>query len=136
MNYNPLESVVNYFKSLYQGVRGALGDITQKVNISLIPSSGLEFAVAGVPNSVLNRQPETQDNLQGYFFEDYGVRSYGRIGRNVVVTRSDGTKIHLDNPRNSNGIDERYVKNVLMNHGIGANNKIAGKIAKLLRQKS
>ena len=133
MQYKPLESAVKYFTGLYESAK----DIVQKLENSLIPSSGLELAVAGVPNSVLKRQPETPDKLQGYFFADYGVRDYRRTGRDlVVVTRSDGKQIPLAIPRNGNGIDDQYVQGALRNHGIDVNNKTAGKIAKLLRQKS
>lgn len=134
MDYKPLkDAMVSYFRDAYNSI----SSIGQRVMDTLNPSSGLEnrLAFASVPNPVLNRQLETPDKLQGYFFAEYGVRSYGPKGRVIVITRSDGKQISLERPRNNNFAEEA-VRQALANNGISANNKLVGKIAKLLRQKS
>ena len=131
MMYKPLETAVSYFKDLYRGAH----NVAQKIGNSLMPGSGLELAVSGVPNSVLSTRTEAPDKLRGYLLaKDYGVRDYQLRGRKVVVTRSDGKQIPLDVPRNGNGVNDQYVRDILGNHGIDVNNKKAGKIAKLLRE--
>ncbi len=102
-----------------------------------MPSSGLELAVSGVPNSVFNESTtQTPDKLKGYLFADHGVRSYRREGNNtVIVTRTDGKRIALGGaPKNANAA-EQYVRGFLGNRGIKIDNKTAEKIAKMLREK-
>ena len=130
MMYKPLETAVSYFKDLYHGAH----NITRKIGNSLMPISGLELAVAGVPNPVLSARTEAPGKMQGYLLAVYGVDNYVMTGRKVVVTRSDGKQIPLDIPRKGNGIDDQYVKNALKNHGIEINNKKAKRIAKMLRE--
>ena len=52
----------------------------------------------------------------------------------VVITRSDGKQIPITPPRNGNFAEEA-VRQALTNNGIDANNKIIGKIAKMLRER-
>ena len=61
MHYKPLESAVKYAVELYNTLYQHAADFTQKIGNSLMPS-GLELAVAGVPNSFMSKRPiETID---------------------------------------------------------------------------
>ena len=136
MQYKPLELAVDYFRDFYGGAK----NVVQKLRNSLMPSSGLELAVAGMPNSLIDKKPaETSDKSQGYFFAEYGVKDYTLKytpkGRGVVVTRSDGKQILLEPIRNGNFAEEA-VRQALINNNISANNKLIGKIAKLLRERA
>ena len=130
MQYKPFESAVKYFIGVYESAK----NIVQKLENSLIPNSGLELAVAGMPNLVLNRQPETPYKTEGYLFAEYSVRDYRRKGKAVVITRSDGKQIPLEPLRNGN-FTEAAVRQALTNNSISANNKLVGRIAKLLRER-
>ena len=87
MQYKPLESAVKYFIGLYGSAKG----IVQKLD-SLIPSSGLEFAVAGIPNSALSTRTEATDKMQGYLLAAYGVNGYVRTGRKELWHEAMGNK--------------------------------------------
>lgn len=133
MQYKPLENVINYFIGLYRSAK----DTAQKFGNSLMPSR-LELALEGMPNPVLNRQPETPDKLKGYLFAEYIVTGYRREGRGVtVVVKGDkGSKtIRLD-PQTNESIIEGYVRGTFINKGVIPTSSVVKKIAKLLGKKA
>ena len=131
MQYKPLETAERYFTNLYQDAK----NIAQKIGNSLLPNSGLELALAGVPNSVL-RGVSNDPKLQGYLLAEYSVRDYQKSGRGVIVHVHGGKgakTIALEPPKDSNHV-EAYVRGKLSNGGIKANNGTIKKVAKLLRE--
>ena len=130
MDYRPIKNAMSYLTDVYCGIK----DLTQKIGNSLKPS-GLELALAGVPNSVLYKPQPFQlerSKLQGYFFADYGIKSFNPQHRKVIVTRSDGRTIPLDVKGVKEGQEESFVTSALGNNGIH-DKSIIRKIANALR---
>lgn len=143
MDYKPLKDVMNYLRKGYD-------NLTERVGSLLSPNSGLELAVAGIPNGYSNKLPiEIQDKLQGYSFASKGNKggakrrgsssiTYTRAGRSELrVTWPDGVTVSFlkSNMPPSDGYVS-YVKGHLEANERPSNNKIAKRIAAMLRERN
>ncbi len=84
--------------------------------------SGLELAVAGVPNDFLHSNSTTKEYGGGVIPQNakyrYGIKDISSDGKNVKIVRSDGRTITL-HPESVKHEAKGYVSAVLGNIGLG-----------------
>lgn len=134
MIYRPSE-FLQYLNGLYNGAYSALTKKVHKLlsETNLSVPSGLEFALAGMPNNPVKEKPlQTKSKTNDYVHLSSSIKEYNVNGSAVVVRRNgDGKEIAL-RLGDIKGTPEQYVKQVLSNHGIRPESSKIKKIVRLL----
>lgn len=94
------------------------------------PNGGLEFAVAGMPNSVA-REPYVHKVIDGYVLQS-NVNGWHTEGNKVMVRGEGGKKTVPLDPKSVQHDGEGYVAQKLKNAGLRAPSSTIKKIAREL----